>query len=112
MIINYTDHSDSTATFYPDNDGLYRISTNCTIICYDTTDAISNYYLEWSIQREKLLRDWNKWWDWFRTGYRQQFSRKKKGIKRINFICKNYWRKILPSKSGWVGKVMLKKKGK
>jgi hypothetical protein len=51
-----------------------------------------------------------RWWAWFRDGFLFQPRRKKLVNKQTKKSIKSFWLRILPSKSGWVGKVMARKK--
>jgi hypothetical protein len=55
---------------------------------------------------------YNNWWDWFRTGSTKQKSKKKKGLKNNFHPPKLFWRRILPAKSGYIGKALKRRKGK
>lgn len=61
--------------------------------------------------RKSKFDHYLKWWDWFRTGAFQQPCKKKKTIKYNSKCNRNYWRKMLPPKSGWVGKALQRRKG-
>jgi len=57
-----------------------------------------------------LFRHLHNWWDWYRTGWYHQVSRKKWVIKKTIKQVAAFWLRILPSKSGWVGKAMARRK--
>ena len=57
-----------------------------------------------------LSRHLHNWWDWYRTGWYHQGSRKKWGIKKTIKQAAAFWLRILPSKSGWLGKALARRK--
>jgi hypothetical protein len=84
-------------------------------IVLDSLTYVDPYH-DFDYKTYELLRTpfdhYINWWDWKRTGKLQQISRKKKIFKHQFFCKNNFWRKILPSKSGYIGKEMKRRKGK
>jgi hypothetical protein len=89
------------------------ITGNDFLILDSLTAAYPYHDFEYksSIKIKNKFDHYNKWWDWFRTGSFQQSCKKKKTIKYNSKSNKIYWRRILPHKSGWVGKALQRRKG-
>lgn len=104
------DYPNSTATTYTGLEYYEEINTTITIVLDSLTGI--NDFDDYTFIINDPFDHYINWWDWFRTGAKQQISRKKKVFKKLYFVSKNYWLRILPSKSGWVGKAMKRKKGK
>jgi hypothetical protein len=121
MIINplpnatSTDYSNSDCTSTTDTYASSQ-SSGPTAIFYIWAyeDSVSNFREPWSDETAlPQITDAHRfnWWDWFRTGFRFQESRKKWTRKISMKYFRVFWRRNLPHKSGWVGKAMARKKG-